>query len=74
MEITKEVRDLLTWIVTLETAYNCASCAIIDFLSDSTTGKRGKRQLVNIVQTIEITWSTRPTEVISDFIQQLEAK
>ena len=71
MEITKEVRELLTWIVTLETAYNCASCAIIDFLSDSTTGKR---QLVNIVQTIEITWSTRPTEVISDFIQQLEAK
>ena len=70
MEITKEVRELLTWIVTLETAYNCASCAIIDFLSDSTTGKR---QLVNIVQTIEITWSTRP-EVISDFIQQLEAK
>ena len=71
MEITKEVRELLTWIVTLETAYNCASCAIIDFLSDSTTGKR---QLVNIVQTTEITWSTRPTEVISDFIQQLEAK
>ena len=71
MEITKEVRELLTWIVTLETAYNRASCAIIDFLSDSTTGKR---QLVNIVQTIEITWSTRPTEVISDFIQQLEAK
>jgi len=71
MEITKEVRELLTWIVTLETAYNCASCAIIDFLSDSTTGKR---QLVNTVQTTEITWSTRPTEVISDFIQQLEAK
>jgi len=71
MEITKEVRELLTWIVTLETAYNCAGCAIIDFLSDSTTGKR---QLVNIAQTIEITWSTRPTEVISDFIQQLEAK
>ena len=71
MEITKEVRELLTWIVTLETAYNCASCAIIDFLSDSTTGKR---QLVNIVQTTEITWGTRPTEVISDFIQQLEAK
>jgi len=71
MEITKEVRELLAWIVTLETAYNCASCAIIDFLSDSTTGKR---QLVNTVQTIEITWSTRPTEVISDFIQQLEAK
>jgi len=71
MEITKEVRELLTWIVTLETAYNCASCAIIDFLSDSTTGKR---QLVNIVQTTEITWSIRPTEVISDFIQQLEAK
>ena len=71
MEITKEVRELLTWIVTLETAYNCASCAIIDFLSDSTTGKR---QLVNTVQTIETTWSTRPTEVISDFIQQLEAE
>jgi len=71
MEITKEVRELLTWIVTLETAYNCASCAIIDFLSDSTTGKR---QLVNAVQTTEITWSTRPTEVISDFIQQLEAE
>jgi len=71
MEITKEVRELLTWIVTLETAYNCASCAIIDFLSDSTTGKR---QLVNIAQTTEITWSTRPTKVISDFLQQLEAE
>jgi len=71
MEITKEVRELLTWIVTLETAYNCASCAIIDFLSDSITGKR---QLVNIVQTIAITWTARPTEVISDFTQQLEAE
>jgi len=71
MEITKEVRELLTWIVTLETAYNCASCAITNFLSDSITGKR---QLVNIVQTTEITWSTRPTKVISDFIQQLEAE
>ena len=70
MEITKEVRELLAWIVTLETAYNCASCAIIDFLSDSTTGKRGKRQLVNIVQTIAITWTARP----SDLIQQLEAE